>query len=78
MKKKTDNTVRTIPKSTIKIVELDKSDTPNTQIHDRSLSWIGIGISIKCGGVKLILWAQICPLSEIMRSCKCFPHVSKR
>ena len=30
MKKKTDNTVRIIPKSTIKIVELEKSDTPNT------------------------------------------------
>jgi hypothetical protein len=28
----------TIPKSNIKIVERAKIDTPNTQIHDRSLS----------------------------------------
>jgi hypothetical protein len=29
-------TVGTVPKSNIKIVERDKMDTPNTQIHDRS------------------------------------------
>ena len=31
----------------------------------------GTGISIKNGGVKLVLWAQM------IWSCKCFPHVSK-
>ena len=30
-----------------KIVETDKMDTPNIQIHDRSHSWLGIRISIK-------------------------------
>jgi hypothetical protein len=49
-------TVRTIPKSTIKIVERDRIDTANTQIHDRSLSWLGTGMSIKTGRVKLALW----------------------
>jgi hypothetical protein len=48
-----------------------------TQIHDLSCSWIGTGTSIKSGGVKLILWSQTSPLSEMMRSCKCFPRVSK-
>ena len=53
-------------------------DTPCTQIHDRSLFWIGTGTSIKSGGVKLVfVCAQTCPLSETMRSCKYFPHVSK-
>jgi len=36
-----------------KIVERDKIDTV-TQIHDRSLSWLGTGTSIKSGGVKLV------------------------
>ena len=31
----------------------------------------------KNGGVILVLWAQICPLIEMMRSCKCFLYVSK-
>jgi hypothetical protein len=29
-----------------KIIERDKIDTPNTQIYDRSLSWLGTGTSI--------------------------------
>jgi hypothetical protein len=33
--------------------------------------------SIKGDGVKLTLWSQISPVTEMMRSCKCFPHVSK-
>jgi hypothetical protein len=65
-------TVATIPKSNIKIVERGKIDATNTQVHERSLSLIGTGISIKGGGVKLISWTQISPLSEMMRSCKCF------
>lgn len=31
---------------------------PSTQIHDRSLSWLGTGISRKSGGVKLVSWTQ--------------------
>jgi len=37
----------------------------NTQIQDRSLSWLGTSTSIKSGGVKLGLWTQTSPLSEI-------------
>jgi hypothetical protein len=58
-------------KSNIKIVERGKSDTTNTQIRDRSISWFGTGTSIKSGGIKLVLWVQFFPLSEMMLSCKC-------
>jgi len=57
MKNKKYHTERIIPKSNIKIVERGKIDTPNTHIHDCSLSWPGTGTSIKSGGVKLVLWA---------------------
>jgi len=40
----------------------DKIDIINTQIHDRSLSWLAIGISIKNGGVKLVLCVQTSPI----------------
>jgi hypothetical protein len=30
-----------------------ETETPNTQIHDHTLSWLGRGTSIKSGGVKL-------------------------
>jgi hypothetical protein len=33
------HTAGTVPKSNIKILERKKIDTPNTQIHDRSISW---------------------------------------
>jgi hypothetical protein len=41
-------------------VEWSKFDTHSTQIHDRSLSWLGTGPSIKSAlrGVKLVVWAQ--------------------
>jgi hypothetical protein len=39
--------VRKVPKSNRKIIEKGKNDTPNTQIHDRSLSWLGTGTSKK-------------------------------
>jgi len=39
--------VGTVPKFNRKIVERGTIDTPNAQIHDRSLSWLGIGTSIK-------------------------------
>jgi len=38
MKNKKYHTVGTVPKSNRKIVERGKVYTPNTQIHDRSLS----------------------------------------
>ena len=47
-----------------------------TQIHDKPLSWLGTGTSIISGGVKLVLWAQSSPLSEMMTSYKCFLHAS--
>jgi hypothetical protein len=50
---------------------------PFTQIHDRSLFWPCTSTSIESGGVKLVLWAQSTPLSEMMWSCKCFLHASK-
>jgi hypothetical protein len=55
--KKNYCTVGTVPKS--KIVERDKIDTLNTQIHDPTPSWVGTGSSVKSDGVKRILWAQI-------------------
>ena len=44
---------------------------------DSSLSWLGTGTSIKSAGVKLVLWSQTSTLSDMMRPCKSFPHVSK-
>ena len=32
---------------------------------------------INSGEVKLVVWAQASVGSEMMRSCKCFPHVSE-
>jgi hypothetical protein len=32
--------VGAVPKSNREILETGKVDTPNTQIHDRSLSWL--------------------------------------
>jgi hypothetical protein len=40
-----------------KVIERDKIDTSNKQIHERSLSWLSIGTSIKSGSIKLVLWA---------------------
>ena len=51
--KKIYHTVRTIPKSSIRIIERGKFDIPNTQIHDRWLPWLGTGSSINSGGDKL-------------------------
>ena len=55
--KKQKNTVGTVPKSNREILGRGKIDTPNTPIHDHSLSWHGTDISIKKGGVKVVLWA---------------------
>lgn len=59
MKKKIYHIVETIAKSNIIITERCIFDRPNTEIPDRSLSGIGTGTSIKSGGAKLILRAQI-------------------
>ena len=40
-----------VPKSNRKIIERGKNDTPNTQIHDHSLSWLGTGTPKKRGWV---------------------------
>ena len=37
-------------------MEIDKIDSPNTHLHDDSLSWLCTGTSIKSGGIKLGLW----------------------
>ena len=59
MKNKKIPHVGTVQKVNRKIVERDKIDTPNTQIHDRSFFWLGTGTSIKKSGrVKLMLWSQ--------------------
>ena len=52
------HTVGTVPNCKRKMVERDKIDTSNTQIHVYSFPWLGKGISIKTDGVKLVLWAQ--------------------
>ena len=50
------HTAGTISKSNRKITERGKIYTPNTQIHEHSLSWLGTGTSIKSGRGKLVLW----------------------
>jgi hypothetical protein len=46
-RKKKYHTDGTFLNSSIEIVEKDKIDTRNTQIHYRSLIWIGTDTSIK-------------------------------
>jgi hypothetical protein len=47
MKKQKYHPVGMIPKSKFKIVRSNKIDTPNTQVHDRSLSWLGTAVFIQ-------------------------------
>ena len=47
-------TVRTVPRSNRKIVKRGKS---NTQIHERSLYWLGTGTLIKSGGRESVVFA---------------------
>ena len=61
MENKIYHIVGTFPQSNRKIVERDNIDTPSTQIHDCSLSWLGLVTSITLGGVNLTL-----SVSEIM------------
>jgi hypothetical protein len=44
------HTVGTFPKPIRKMVERGKMDTPNTQIHDRIISWLDTDTSINSGG----------------------------
>jgi hypothetical protein len=67
MKKKK---IRQVFKSNTKIVEIDKTVTPNTHIHGRSLSCIGTYTSIQSDR------AQTSRLCEMRQTCKCFPHAS--
>ena len=60
-------TLRNVLKSYRTIIERGKIDIHNTQIYDLSLSWLDAGTSIKSCGVKLVLWAQTSPLTEMMR-----------
>ena len=60
MENKKYHTVGTFPKFIRKIIERDLIDTPNTQSHDPSLSWLGTGTSITSGGIKLVSWDKIC------------------
>ena len=72
IKNKTYHNVRTTAKLNIKIAERGKIDTPNSQIHDRTLCCLDIDTSIK--KMKEFLGSQTSSLSEMMRSCKCFPQ----
>ena len=63
MKNKPYQTSLTVPIANRKIIERGNVDTLNTQIHDSSLTCLGTGTSIKCGGVKLVLLAQTSPIS---------------
>jgi len=51
MKNKKYHTVGKVTKSDRNVVERGKTDTINTQIHDRSLSCFGTGTLIKSGVV---------------------------
>ena len=75
---KNKNTTSSEPKYNREIT--DKIDTLNTHIHHRSFSWRGTSTAIKNGWVKFVLWARTSPISEKMRSSKCFkcyPQISK-
>jgi hypothetical protein len=53
MKNRKYHAIGTVPKSNIKI------DMPNTQIHERSPTWLGTYTSIN----QLVLWGQTSPFS---------------
>jgi len=44
----------------------------------RSLSWLCAVISIKSGGVLLVLWSQTCHFRELMLSWKCIPYMRRQ
>ena len=65
MKNKKYHTVGTTKNPNIKVVERGKHDTTNTHIHERSLSWLGTGTSIKRSGVNLVLCVQTLEIPQI-------------
>jgi hypothetical protein len=54
MKKKNITLWEKFQKFNRKIVEIGKFDIPNTHMHDRSLSRLSTGTSVKSDGVKLV------------------------
>ena len=58
-------------------ISKSQKEAKSTQIHDRSLSLFDTGTLINSGGVKLVLGPNLPSNSEMMRSPKYFPHVSK-
>ena len=46
------------------------SDVPMSKKKYRKKKQNHTGASINSGVVKIVLWVQNCPLSEMMRSCK--------
>ena len=64
-----------ISKNSIKKSHIETQiDTLYTQIHDCSLSLLGIGTSIIRGGDKLVIWIQTIPPIETMQPRTC-PHM---
>ena len=60
--------------SSIAKLQKRKIDTPNTQIHCRSQSWLDTSTSIRSGGITLVLWAHrsvITTLNMLYRVIKC-------
>jgi hypothetical protein len=58
---------------------IDKIHTPDTHIHNLSVSWLAADTSIENnnGRLKLLVWAQIYPPSEMMRGhARVFVHVT--
>ena len=54
-------------------METEAKSIHRTHIHNHSLSWLGIGTSIK----KRKMTGQTSPPNEIMQSCNYLPHTSK-
>jgi hypothetical protein len=52
-------------------------ETQSIILTHKYMTCLSTDTSIKSGGVKLVLWAQTSPLSEMMLSCKCFPRMSR-
>ena len=69
------HSVGTSLKSNIKIVERGKTDTITHKYM--TLTFLACYMHLnKNGGDKPVFWAQTSHITAMMRSCKCFPHVS--
>jgi hypothetical protein len=73
-KNKKYHAVGTVPNSNRKMVERGKIATTNTQIHDRSLSWLDAGFSIKRSAVKLV-YVPILPHTLLLVKLCCYVSV---